>query len=300
MNKKRMAIVWIVLAASMWGTIGVTVKILSSYGLSAIQMVVGRLGVSAILLGLFLLITDKNKFIIRIKDIKWFVGTGIFSMLFFNTCYSAAVQLTSLSIAAVLLYTSPIFVTLFSIPIFKEKLTAKKIIAVVCSVLGCMLVSGLLSSNESGIAINGLFLGMCAAVGYAFYGILARVMVRRYHPLTILFYTFILAGIGGVFIGDVKGIVDIVVNRPSSMVVIIIAALICSIVPYMLYTTALKEVEASKASVIASIEPVVATLIGHIVFGEVISFMSIIGIVSVLSAIIILNVRVPKVYSKIT
>lgn len=289
MSTKKTAILFVILAATMWGTLGVTVKVLSGFGLSPIQMVVVRLFTSVILLGGYLMISDKSKLRIDKRDIKWFIGTGIFSMLFFNTCYCTAVQLTSLSIAAVLLYTSPIFVTLLSIPIFKENLTIRKLTAMIFSVIGCMLVSGVLSNTAADVSIKGLMFGICAAIGYAIYGILARILVKKYHTFTILFYTFLLASIGGFFVSDVHGIVGIVSNKPVSILVIILAALICNVIPYILFTTALKYIEASRVSIIASVEPVVATVIGIVAFGETLTFVSVIGIVCVLFAIGILS-----------
>lgn len=289
MNKKKMALLFVILAACMWGTLGVTVKILTGFGFSPVQMVVARLSISAILLGLFLLLTDKEKLYIKFKDIKWFFATGILSMLFFNTSYSAAVSLTSLSIAAVLLYTSPIFVTLFSVPVFKEKLTGRKVTAMLFSVFGCALVSGILTSSTSDLSVKGLVLGICAAVGYAFYGILARLLVKKYHPLTILFYTFLFAAGGGLFVGDVKGIMEIVTEKNAVLPVLILIAFLCSVLPYILYTNALKYVEASKVAVTASIEPVVATILGVLFYKERVTISGIMGIVCVLFAIGLLN-----------
>ncbi|VBB07231.1 Hypothetical protein LUCI_2475 [Lucifera butyrica] len=289
MNKKKTAILFVILAASLWGTLGLNVRVLAHFGFSSIQIVLTRFLVSAIFLGIYLLITDKEKLKAQKSDFKWFMGTGIFSMLFFNTCYTAAVQITSLSVAAVLLYTSPVFVTLLSIPIFKEKLTVKKAFAMICSVVGCALVSGILSSKAAAISGEGILLGIGAAVGYAFYGIFARILIQRYHSLTILFYTFLLAGIGGLFAGDSKGIVEIVVNTPMAMVAVVVVSLTCSVIPYILYTTALRQIEVSKVSIIASIEPVVATLLGVWIFREPLSVNGVAGIACVLFAIGILN-----------
>jgi len=288
-NKTKRAMTFVILAASMWGTVGVSVKVLSGFGLTAIQMVVARLVVAAVLIGIFLLITDKSKLKISKKDIKYFIGTGICSMLFFNTCYCVTVQLTSLSIAAVLLYTSPIFVTIFSVPIFKEKLTVKKVMAMIGSVLGCALVSGVLSTGMAGVSLKGLIFGIFAAIGYGFYGIQARMLVKKYHSYTILFYTFLIAGLGGICIGDVGGILHIVKNEPVSLGIIVITAIICNVMPYIFYTTALKYIEASKASVTASVEPVVATVLGVILYKESITVSGILGILCVLLAIGVLN-----------
>ena len=277
------------LAASMWGTVGVGVKVLSGFGFTAIQMVAARLIVATVLLGIYLLAVDREKFKIEKGDLKYFAGTGICSMLFFNTCYCITVQLTSLSVAAILLYTSPIFVTLLSVPIFKEKLTSKKIMAMIGSVMGCALVSGILSNEVANLPLKGIMTGICAALGYALYGILARILVKKYHSYTILFYTFLIAGIGGIFISDIGGIRDIIINKPASLAAVVVIAMICNVAPYILYTAALQHIEASKASVFASIEPVVATILGTVLFHEMLNASSLIGILLVLTAIGILN-----------
>lgn len=291
MKEKRWSLIYVILAASMWGTIGVSVRILSQFHFSSIQMVAARLSMSAVFLGVFLLITDKNKFKVEWKDIKWFLGTGILSMLFFNTCYCITVQLTSLSVAAVLLYTSPVFVMLLSIPVFKEKLTKYKLAASILSVIGCALVSGIFSTSMGQISKKGIVFGICAAVGYAFYSIFARILLKKYHSLTIIFYTFLIAGTGGIFIGNAPGILDIYVENPIAIVAVIGTALTCSVLPYILYTKALAQIEASRASVIASVEPVVATVIGIFAFAEKITLSGILGIICVLVAIGILNTK---------
>lgn len=289
MNKKKISVLFVIGAACMWGTLGVTVRVLSSFGFSAIQIVAARLAVSAVLLGSYLLVTDKSRLRIEKKDIKWFIGTGIFSMLFFNTCYCLTVSKTSLSVAAVLLYISPIFVTVLSAIIFKEKITRKKILAMLFSVAGCALVSGVLQGNSGRTPAIGIILGICAAFGYALYGIFAKILVQKYHSLTILFYTFLLAGLGGVFIGDTPKMIRIMMSAPVSVPTVIGTALLCSVIPYILYTTALKHIEASKVSIVASIEPVVATVLGVLVFRESLTLTSMAGIICVLAAIGILN-----------
>lgn len=291
MKEIKLSLVYVILAASMWGTTGVSIRILSQFHFSTVQIVVAKLIMADIFLTGFLLLTDRKKLKIERKDIKWFLGTGILSMLFFNVCYSITVQQTSLSIAAVLLYTSPVFVMLFSIPIFREKITRYKLVAILLSVAGCALVSGIFSSDIGQITKKGLLFGVCAAIGYAFYSIFARILLKKYHSLTIISYTFLIASVGGVFIGNVPGIIEICIKTPIAIGAVIGSALICSVLPYVLYTKALINMEASRASVIASVEPVVATMIGVFVFSEKITVSAVFGIACVLVAIGILNVK---------
>ena len=70
-----------------------------------------------------------------------------------------------------------------------------------------------------------------------------------------------------------------------------LTALITAVIPFLAYTLGLERVEASKAGIIATIEPMVATLIGIIVFSEPLTIMSGVGILLILSAVVILNLK---------
>lgn len=72
-----------------------------------------------------------------------FLGTGLCSIVFFNICYFTAIQLTTLSMAAILLYTAPSIVMVLSILLFKEAFTPVKALCLVLAFAGCVLVSGL-------------------------------------------------------------------------------------------------------------------------------------------------------------
>ncbi len=104
---------------------------------------------------LFLLIFDRKLFVIRLKDLWCFLGTGICSIVFFNFCYFKAITMTSLSVAAILLYTAPAIVMVLSYFLFKEKLTKRKLLALAMTFAGCVLVTGILTEKGS-VSFGGL------------------------------------------------------------------------------------------------------------------------------------------------
>lgn len=104
------------------------------------ESVAVRSTVAAILYFFWLLFTDRAAVRVRLQDLWYFVGTGIFSVLFFNWCYFNAISLSALSVAAVLLYTSPVFVRLLSALCFQEPITPRKIGALLLTFCGCVLV----------------------------------------------------------------------------------------------------------------------------------------------------------------
>ncbi|AZO94108.1 DMT family transporter [Halocella sp. SP3-1] len=292
MCSKRIAVLYVLAAASLWASVGIFVNLLARYGITTMQLTLVRCFVTMVVLTLYILLGDKSKFKIDFKDLKWFLGTGIISILFFNFCYMKVIQLVGLSVAAVLLYTSPIMVMFFSLVLFKEKITFRKILAVIFSFIGCVLVTGILSGSGEGISISGLLFGLGAGLCYALYNVFIKFLVVRFHLTTVLFYTFAVAAVGSFLFVDFKGLIGIIQSDNGLLLFLILAGLVTNAFPYVLYTTALKDIEASKASVIASIEPIVATLNGVIFFSEQLSVYGITGILCIVSAVLILNFKV--------
>ena len=280
----------IVLAGTLWGSMGVFVRTFSSYGFSAMQIASMRLTVSALLFTVLMLCRDRRGFRIAVRDIPLFLGIGLGSVLFFTVCYFKAIGMMPLSIAAILLYTSPIWVTLMSVVFFREKLTLRRVLALLLAFGGCVLVSGL---SRGGLTPTGLLVGLCAGIGYALYSILGTVALRRYEPLTVTAYSFIISSVGSWFFCRPAEILSLASARSPLPFILLVLTLsvVTAAAPYLCYTLGLKHTPASKAAILATVEPMVATLLGVVVFREQLSLSSALGIVLILSAIVLLNMR---------
>ncbi len=282
----------IILAGIFWGSMGIFVRGLTALaGFTSIQIVCVRLTVAALTFALILLIKDARGFRIRIKDIPLFLGLGFCSILFFTTCYFTAIRMMTLSIAAILLYTSPIWVMLLSLLLFHEKMTRPKFLALVISFLGCIFVSGI-GSGGSAVTPAGILIGLGAGLGYGLYSILGTLALRRYSTYTVTAYTFITAAAGSLFISSLPDLwykITACTSKPYLYILIILTGLVTAVIPFLLYTLGLEQVEASRAAILATIEPMVATLIGVVVFHEYLTVLSVLGILCILAAIVLLN-----------
>ena len=281
----------IIIAACFWGTMGIFVRTLGEYGFSSIQIVSIRVTLAALIFAMILLIKDRSGFKIRLKDIPLFLGLGFGSILFFTVCYFTAIKMMSLSTAAILLYTSPIWIMLMSVLFFHEKLDRRKIIALILAFAGCVLVSGL---SGNGITLVGLLIGLGSGLGYGLYSILGTIALRKYSPLTVTTYTFVFASVGSWLIcrpSDMFSKFSNVNSIGFLLFFCILTAFITAVIPFLTYTLGLKNVEPSKAGIIATIEPLVATLIGIVIFSEPLTIMSGCGIVLIISAIIVLSIK---------
>lgn len=287
----KIGILLIILAACFWGSMGIFVRKLGEYGFSSIQIVSIRITIAALVFCIILLIKDRTGFRISPRDIPLFLGLGLGSILFFTVCYFSAIAIMSLSTAAILLYTSPIWIMLMSMLFFHEKMNSRKLVALVLAFTGCVLVSGI---SGDGMTVTGILLGLGAGFGYGLYSILGTIALRKYSPYTVTTYTFVVAAIGSWIICQPVDLISKfkAAGSPSGLLLFcILTAILTAVIPFLFYTLGLRTVEAGRAGILATIEPLVATVIGMICFSEPVTILSGAGIVLILTAVVILNCK---------
>ena len=288
---KKLAYIFIILAGMLWGSMGIFVRKYNSMGLESMEIVFLRAVVTVAVLIPILLIYDRKLLKIKIKDIWCFLGTGIASITFFNFCYFNAIKEGSLSMAAILLYTAPAIVMVLSIFLFGEKITLVKGISLVITFVGCGFVTGAFSKGQN-IVLKGVLYGLGAGLGYALYSIFSRyAIIRKYNSLTITFYTFLVSAVSSLFIVDVNKVKNIAFSDGVTFLFSISFGIICTVAPYLFYTFGLKYIENTKASILASVEPVFASIIGILIFKEKLQISGVIGIVLVIGAIILCSIE---------
>lgn len=289
---KKISVFYVIMAGILWGSMGLFVRGLSKDNLTSLEIVTLRSVGALLFMFFYILIKDRSQLRIRLKDIWCFVGTGIVSLTFFNYCYFTTIQKTSMAVAAILLYTSPVFVVIFSYIIFKEVITKVKICAMLLALVGCALVTGILSGETGNLNMSGIIIGLGAGVGYAFYSIFGRFALNKgYSSVTITFYTFLLSTLGSLFLTNPAHAVNKVCkgNTVYDLLLIIGISLFVTVLPYLFYTKGLSNIENGTAGIMAAIEPVVAGVLGVVVFHESLGVTTIVGIVMVLASIVMLS-----------
>ena len=286
---------FVMVAGCLWGCTGLFVGRVKAAGVNAMELVEMRGILTALLMLPLMLCIDRKLLRISLKDLWCFIGSGVFSVLFFNFCYYTTITTSGMAIAAVLLYTSPIFVMLLSLLLFRERLTARGVMALLLTVAGCVLVSGILTDGGTFTA-GGLLLGIGAGFGYALYSIFSRYAIQRgYHPMTITFYTFLLSAVGGVLFTDFGLIATSSAENGLGLWLPLVAYVVVGTVgAYLLYTAGLKHIDNSKAAVLAAVEPACATLLQIVVLQKFPGTVPMIGILLVLAAIVWLNLEPKK------
>jgi len=278
----------ILLSGVLWGVISLFIRPLSAAGLSAMQICFVRLLFAAPIFAISALAFTKERMRVRLRDLWIFIGTGVVSVVLFNYFYFYTIIHSEASVAVVLLYTSPIFVMILSVLLFKERISPEKIIALAMTFIGCLLVSGVTSGGGSLTPLVAL-VGVMSGLFYALYTIFGVFGLRRYEPLTVTAYTFLFAFLASLPVSDLTGTFSILSATPTLWLWCAGIALISTVLPYFFYTWGLKKVEPSRAAILVAVEPLVACLLGIFAYGEGRDFPKILGIVFVLGAILLLN-----------
>lgn len=286
------------IAGMLWGSIGLFVKLLSGFGIQAPVIAFLRLFVAFFMLFPVLIIKGKNEganlFRIDKKGLIYCALIGIFTQAIYNYCYNRTIESLGVATASILLYTAPVFVFVFSRILFKEKIGGLKILSLILNLSGCFLVVSGGSVENLKLSAAGVFLGLISAFLYSMVTIIGKLSSSVVHPFTAVFYSFLF---GWIFLGILSRPWE---NVPGAFSLGFLAcalgfALIPTVGSYIFYFGGInKNVELSKVAILTSVEPVIATFIGVLLFKELLGIINILGIVLLIISIVLLNKKSVK------
>jgi DME family drug/metabolite transporter len=294
---------FIALAACLWGTLGLLFRILhDNFGLSSLTVAFLRASVSAILLIAFALTkirathlgashvpAERNVFTISPRDVPFFALYGFCGVAAFYFFYVQAVIQTSVTTAVVLLYTAPAFVSLMAWQFWREPMNARKVIAIAVAFLGCALIARAYDVSALQLNALGLLIGLGAGFTYALYTIFSKFALAQHSSTTALVFALLF---GAIFLAPLQnwdGFAPLV-RQPAAWFFVIALAVGPTLGALTLYNAGLTRVPASNASLVATLEPVVASILAFFVLGERLEIAQMIGGVMVIGAAVGLNI----------
>ncbi|NLB09501.1 MAG: EamA family transporter [Clostridiaceae bacterium] len=280
---------FIVLAGITWGLVGLFSHDLREAGLTPLQITHWRNLVAGISIFIFILIKDKSLLKIDPRDFWIFFGTGVLSIAFFNICYLTCMQESSISVAVTLLHTSPVFLMLFSVIIFKEKFTASKAFAMILAGTGLLFITGFIGAEAVPITTRALVYGVLSGFGYSLYSVFGRFALRKYNWLTILVYTFIFAIVALFPFADFPRMIEVTFREVRVVTSMLALGLVSTLLSFVFYTIGLKHMDISEAALLTFVEPTVGMLVSVLLFDEYFTINYAIGMTLVISSIVVLN-----------
>lgn len=279
----------IVGSSILWGTALLYTQYILDNGMKSEDIVSLKMLFGFITMFIYIIYKDKNLLKIDRRGLFYAAIIGFICHALYNLFMFKAVEKTSIATTVTLLYTSPIFVTIISRILFKEKITKKKTIALIFAVIGSWLtVTGgsLKSLNFNPV---GVVYGLGAGLFYGTMTIINKFIVDDYKEVALLTYTFAFAFIFSLAFSNPFAILMIDFN-PLVYLFVIMLGVLSTAVSYLLYLRGLSlGTESSKASIIATLEVPVSIIGSVIIFSQKLSFGEVLGVILVLSSIFIIN-----------
>lgn len=292
-SEQNKGYVMVFITGMLWGTIGLFSTLLSKLGMDSSAVAFFRLLSASILLIPVLIVKGRGASLFRIsrKGLISCALIGFISQAFYNLCYMKAIELGGMATAAVLLYTSPVFVAIMSRLLFKEELGINKLAAIAINIAGCILTvtGGDLSSVKlSGFA---LLMGVLAGFTYGTLPIFSRFGADDEEPYTSSFYGLAFGALLLFFL--VRPYNGMGTEWNLQIVLVLIGfGIVPSALAYIIYFGGLSKIkETSVVPVLASVETVAASIIGLVVFGQSLSPGKVAGIALVVCSILIMNLK---------
>ena len=277
MNNNRKGALLVILAGTCWGVISIFINYLSAAGLGEMQISFLRQLFAVLVFALVILVRDRSKFRILLKDLALLMLVGFINGVLFNFLYFYTIINSRASIAVVLLYTSPVFVIILARIFFGEKITRNKFIALVLTVAGCLFVTGVIGEGYMPPPVA-ILTGVLTGLAYALNNILTSAAVT-------LFFSFL-------FLIPFSGwgsLTSLCRANPMILVVAFLMCLVTAVFAQYFFSMGLKLIESGKAAIYGATEPIVGSLVGILIFHEESNLMKIAGIIMVIAAILLIG-----------
>lgn len=286
-NSQLTGFIFVLLAGTGFGFLGIFGRWAFQSGLSVGELLSFRFILATIILCLGLLILKPQLLRISRNQLIISAGLGIFGYAVFSTFYFKALEGISVPLAALLLFTYPVFVNLGAHFVLKDRLSLRQGISLCIACIGmAILLWGPLVVTSAFSVI----LALAAAISYAIYVLVSGRYQNNISPVTSSFYVILFAGIALCIFHqpDFSRVTELTLQQ-----VLIIGgiSLISTILPLSLFLSGIQRLSSSKASIVSMIEPVIAALAAFLLLNEQLSGQQLVGAILVLVALVLNSLR---------
>ena len=295
--KETHGYILICLASIIWGTLGIFGKLAFEFGIRPETLIALRLSISSLTIFIPVNFFKNELFKIQKKDSLKFLVLGIFATAFQRVTYFYAFDLTTAAIAAILIYTYPLFVIVYSSLFLKEKIIPSIVLAAILTFSGVLLVLKVYGVSWLSTSPFGVILGVVSSILFAAYFLIIKSLRNHYTNWTLILYA---DGIGALTLTPIIfASFPEVFNYTQQLWLLILAiAWFPSLMAYLIYSYALKHVQASKGSILSVIEPLSTAIFAATILSEAFEPLQIVGVALALTGVVLLLYR-PRFKSKI-
>ena len=275
--------IYSIFSAILFGSAGLFVKLAYEDGIDSISLLTLQYMIAVPLMFLMMYLFNKKSFKVTKLQLFRLAVLGVVGNTFMTVFYYSAFNYLSIEIVAVLLYTYPLMVFVYSMVVKKNSVGYKRLLAVALAFLGCVLTLDILSGQFK-YSLKGIIFALLCAMFYAFMNVYSEEKLQGIDSLAINAYATLFSLISlmiykfPLFI--FRGEVTMQLLTYTTML-----ALICEIIPLTLLYAAIKYIGALKVSIIGNLEIPTAMIISFFILHVQIESVQIVGTILVVAAI---------------
>jgi drug/metabolite transporter (DMT)-like permease len=280
---------YILIGTTLWGISSVVAKSLFNIGLPPAELVLIRLTLATLTLLLILLFFDRKRIIISPKDLPYFFILGFVGVAGMQFTYYYTISKIHVGPAILLQYIQPVWVSVYAFLFQKEPLSKGKIASLLLAMLGCYFVVGGYQFDLLRLNKVGIMSGMASSLFFTFYALYGEKGLKKYGPWTLILYGF---GFGTLFYWILISPMKFITGGYSlkMWIAFLYIAVFATLIPFGFYFKGIERVRATRASIIATWEPVIAGFAAYIVLEEVLYPLQVLGGIGVIAAVVLLQI----------
>jgi DME family drug/metabolite transporter len=249
----------VALAALLWGSLGPVARVAFEAGVEPLELAFWRATIAGALFALHAVVRRRLR--VARRDVPGLVLFAFLGVTIFYWSYLRSVEIGGAALAAVLLYTAPAWVAIAAALWLGERLTRRTLAALVLTLAGVALVAGG-GGGESRISAAAVAWGLVSGLSYAVYYLFGKRYFARYEAPTLFLYALPIGAL------SLLPAVRFAPKSAAAWLAILFIAVVPTYLAYLLYAHGLRRVEATRAAMVATLEPVVAAVVAYIAWGE--------------------------------
>ncbi len=259
--------VFILSAAACWGLIGIFSTLAFSQGVGPLEVAFWRAFISWFFFAAQAMIVRRYR--INTRDIPLFAGFALFGISLFYVSYQIAVKSVGAGFASVLLYTAPAWVVISSFVLYREALSVVKVSAVILVVSGVLLISMSGGDISQGMSLSwtGIGAGLTAGFCYSLYYTVGKYFSARYSSITFFLWVLPLGALG------ILPLIEFTEKTALAWTALVLVSFVSTFLANICYYQALKRLEAGRAAIVATLEPVIAAVTAMLFLSETYTLM---------------------------
>jgi drug/metabolite transporter (DMT)-like permease len=280
----------IMCAAVLWASSGTASKYLFSMGMNPYTLAQFRVTFSALLILGYLFFFRINSLKINVRDVWYFIALGGLGMAGVQVTYLFAISKIKVAMAILLQYLAPVFVATYSSLFLRERMDRWKVLSILFAFAGCFFVVQAYSVSFFSLNRQGVIAGVLSAGFFGFYSLLGERLMQRYSPWTVLFYAFVFSAL---LFNSILSPKNILLWKAELRWWLTVAYIIScgTVIPFGLYFMGIEHLRATRASIVATLEPISAGIFSFILLGEMLRPWQVFGGLLVITAIVIIQSR---------